>query len=814
MVSLTRLTLQGFKSFRNKTSIEIGSGITCIAGANGSGKSNLLDAFSFVLGRSSAKVLRADKMEEVIFKSDKGQSQSAKVELEFENNDRAIGIDSDTVTVYRQVNQNGQSTYKLNGKIETRQRILDLLRGARISPEGLNIVAQGDVTHVIEMTPLDRRKVIDELAGLAEFDEKKKKSEGELEKVETILKEQSLLLGEKEKIFTNISEEKRKVEMYEELSEKVKRAKFSIAKIKLDECTEKRNQITERSSEFTGKLSKVEEDIQKIDREIEAVEEDTKKITKSVFKGSREVEVIEKQEKLKSQLMSKEARLRGNEREIERLKSYVERLEEVEKPRAVKFLLDKEGVLGTPDQIIRCSPDYREAIDAALSAAKNNIIVDTVSRTESLIRYLKENRIGTAKFLPLDKIRGGKIEKPQGEGVVDVAMNLVKYDSKYYNVVEFLLGSTLVMDSIRNSKALINRYRMATIDGSLIEKSGAVLGGYKEKAIDTGKSRREISALEEENKKLNEELKNLAAELSKVSKSRDEVKGEYSGIGQKLEENEAELKKLREERRKAYERKLRIQSDMSNENIKIARLDVEIKTAQEELSELEVFEETEEGTIPELKEMVSRYTREISELGALNMKSVEDFETYRNEYESLKEKVEKIVEEKYAILKVIMEIESHRKDSFMELFRNVDSVFREIYNKFTEGEGYLELEETDNVYSGLMIKARPKGKRLLGIDSLSGGEKTITAIAFLLSIQRCKPSCFCLLDEIDAALDRENTRKVIEIIQEFTDDQQYVIITHNEVTISKSNQVYGVISENGISSIVGIRLSKREETLR
>jgi len=814
MVSLSKLSLQGFKSFKNKVSLDIGPGITCIAGANGSGKSNLVDAFSFVLGRSSAKFMRADKMEDVIFKSDKGQAAFAKVEIEFDNRDRVIKVDTDTISVYRQINANGQSTYRLNDKIETRQRILDLLREARITPEGLNIVAQGDVMRVIEMTPLDRRKVIDDLAGLAEFDEKKKKSESELEKVSTILTQQSMLLAEKERLFSNVSEEKRKVETYEELNSKVKRIKFTLAKRKSDDALEKKNQITSKCSDIESKLKESAAEIEEIDKKRDELDEGIKSMARSAFQGSKEVEVIEKQERLKSQILTKEARIKSNEREIQRIRQAIERIEEFsDKPRSVKLLAGKDGVLGTPDQIISCSPSYREAVDAALGGAKNNIIVDSVSRAEFLIRYLKENKIGTAKFLPLDKIQGNVVDKPRSAGVVDVALNLVKVDPKYYKVAEYLLGSTLVMDNLGNAKALINKYRIVTLDGSLAEKSGAILGGYKDKPIDSSRYQSEITGLEQENKSLEEELKGLHLELNDVTKVRQETRTDYGDISKKMEENEIALKELSEKRRKAYERKLRLDSDLSNERMKLSRIEAEIGFSDEELKGLEIFEELEEGTIPELKDRISQYTREMSELGPLNMKAVEDFQTYKSEYENLKEKVEKIVEEKYAIEKVIMEIETHRKDTFMELFISVDEKFKEIYAKLSDGEGYLTLEEEGNVYSGLLIKARPKGKRLLGIDSLSGGEKTVTAIAFLLAIQRCKPSCFCLLDEIDAALDRENTRKVVDTIREFTSEQQYLIVTHNEVTISKSNQVYGVISEGGISTVVGIKINRKQENL-
>ena len=809
MVKLSKLTLQGFKSFKNKVGLVIGDGITCIAGSNGSGKSNLLDAFSFVLGKNSAKALRADKMEDLLFKSDKGQSEGAKIELEIDNSDKEIKFDGDIIKVERKINQQGQSTYRLNNKIETRQMIIDLLREARISPDWLNIVAQGDVTRVLEMNPLERRQIIDELAGLAEFDEKKKKSETELRKVDEILREQSLLLNEREKLFQNISEEKRKVETYNELNTNIKKIKFSILKKKLDESLEKKEKIDVKEKGFSEKINEMDEEIKEIDSEIENYENGIKELTKNIFKGSEEVKVIEEQEKLKGEILKFENKISSNNFEKERLEKYIEQISEINKPKAIKFLMDKEGILGTIEQIINCKPEYKLAIDSALGNTKNDLVVKSFDKIPTYIKYLKENKIGRAKFLPLDKIKGNVIDIPKGKGIIDLAINLVGFDAKFRKVVEYALGDTVVMDKLESSNQFVNKYRITTLDGSLIERSGAVLGGFKEQVFDLNKIKEDIKNLVEENKKAEKELKDLNNNLEEVSKKRKEMSNQYSGIGKEAEKIEEKLKKTREKRRKIYERKLRVQSDLSDEKIKLARIDVEVKNYQDELSEIELFDEIMEDEIPELKDKLKSYTNEINKLGPLNLRAVEDFEKYRNEYENLKEKVEKIVEEKYAILKVTTEIENRRKDKFMNLFESVNKEFKDIYSRFTGGEGYLVLEDLEDIYSGLFIKAKPKGKRLLGIDSLSGGEKTITAIGFLLAIQRCKPSCFVLLDEIDAALDRENTKKVIDAVKEFAKEQQYIIITHNDVTISQSNQVYGVVAENGVSSVVGIKINHK-----
>ncbi|HIE41283.1 MAG TPA: hypothetical protein EYP80_01320 [Candidatus Aenigmarchaeota archaeon] len=560
MVKLKKIVIQGFKSFKNKTAILIGDGITCITGANGSGKSNILDAFSFVLGKNSAKALRADKMEDLIFKSEKGGSESAKAELEIDNSGGEIKIDSKTIVISRKVNQQGQSTYRLNGKIETRQRILDLLREANISPDWLNIVAQGDVTKVLEMNPLERRLIIDELAGLAEFDEKKKKSEIELQKVEEILREQNLLLKEREKIFQNISEEKRKVEIFNELNEKIKRLKFSIAKKKLDTNLEKKKKLEGREKELEEKLNKIDNEINEIDIKIEENENKVSELTKNILVGSKEIEIIEEQEKVKSEILNKESRIESNKKEIKRLNRYIEQLSEIERPKAIKFLLEKKGVLGTIDKIVKCDNKYKQAIDSALGAMRNDLVVESFDKINFYIKYLKENKLGIARFLPLDKIQSIVIEKPQGDGIIDIALNLVKFDNKFRKVVEYVLGSTLVIDNLRYAEKFVNKYRIVTLDGTLIERSGSVLGGYKEQ-FNVNKIHEEMKNLEEENKKLENEIRKLKEKFKEISRRREEISFKYGGVGEEIKTIENEIKILREKRRKIYERKLRLQND-------------------------------------------------------------------------------------------------------------------------------------------------------------------------------------------------------------------------------------------------------------
>jgi len=188
------------------------------------------------------------------------------------------------------------------------------------------------------------------------------------------------------------------------------------------------------------------------------------------------------------------------------------------------------------------------------------------------------------------------------------------------------------------------------------------------------------------------------------------------------------------------------------------------------------------------------------------MKAIEDYENMKILYEDLKKKVEKIEEEKKAILETVEKIEARRREVFMKTFNEINKHFQELFREIGEGEASLELEDPNDIRSGLIIKARPKGKKMLSIDSMSGGEKTLTALAFLFAVQMYKPAPFYVLDEVDAALDKVNSKKIGMLIKKQSKKAQFIVITHNDVTIKMADQVYGVSMEDGVSKVIAIKL--------
>src|SRR3989338_8730581 len=187
---INKMVMQGFKSFAKHTEILFGPKFKCVLGPNGAGKSNVLDALCFVLGKSSSRELRAEKSANLIYNGGKAKkaAKQGEVSIYFDNSSKIFPTEESEVKITRIVRENGQSIYKINDKVMTRQQIMGLLSLAKIDPDGYNIILQGDIVKFVEMRPEERRILIEDIAGISIYEEKKHKAMLELEKVEQHLR--------------------------------------------------------------------------------------------------------------------------------------------------------------------------------------------------------------------------------------------------------------------------------------------------------------------------------------------------------------------------------------------------------------------------------------------------------------------------------------------------------------------------------------------------------------------------------------------------------------------------------------------------
>ncbi|MCJ7817212.1 MAG: AAA family ATPase, partial [Candidatus Aenigmarchaeota archaeon] len=227
-----------------------------------------------------------------------------------------------------------------------------------------------------------------------------------------------------------------------------------------------------------------------------------------------------------------------------------------------------------------------------------------------------------------------------------------------------------------------------------------------------------------------------------------------------------------------------------------------------DLSKLKPFIDLEVST---LKNKERECIVQIGSLGPVNMKAIEDYEIVSKEFKDFREKVDRIVQEKSSIEDTINKIDEKRIGSFMHTLEGIAKNFRQVYTELTDGEAELALDIPNKLDSGLAIRASPPGKRLINIDSMSGGEKTLTAFAFLFAIQRHKPTPFYILDEADAALDKVNSVRVANLIKKQAKLAQFIVISHNDTVVREADQIYGISMEDGESKVIAIELPKEEE---
>ena len=187
----------------------------------------------------------------------------------------------------------------------------------------------------------------------------------------------------------------------------------------------------------------------------------------------------------------------------------------------------------------------------------------------------------------------------------------------------------------------------------------------------------------------------------------------------------------------------------------------------------------------------------------------EIYEDVEKQYNSLVEKKNVLDKEKGDVFEMMQEIEGKKKELFMKVFDVVNGTFKKFFSMLTtKGDANLVIEDMENPFeAGVRINVKITGSKFLDIRSLSGGEKTLTALAFIFAIQEHEPASFYILDEVDAALDKHNSEKFAKLIRKYSDNAQYLIMSHNDAVISEADSLYGIsMNEHGISQVVSLKV--------
>ncbi len=347
--------------------------------------------------------------------------------------------------------------------------------------------------------------------------------------------------------------------------------------------------------------------------------------------------------------------------------------------------------------------------------------------------------------------------------------------------------------------------------------------------------REEIEKFQEEMKDLEESKGGTSREIEEKEKQITDLRETIENSKELFEEIQEEIERFKKEREELNQKHkvfLQKREDLSKH---MADLDKEIfrlesqKENYEEASEKQISYMWEEYEITyirakelrdanltdlaKMKKRIQELKSEIRSLGNVNVNAIEEYKSVSERYEFLKNQHDDLVEAEATLEQIIEELDAAMRKQFKEQFARIASEFDTVFKKlFGGGKGTLELmEDEDILEAGIRIVAQPPGKKLQNMMQLSGGEKALTAIALLFAIQNLKPSPFCLLDEIEAALDDNNVGRFAQYLHKLTENTQFIVITHRRGTMTAADRLYGItMQEKGVSTLVSVSLLEEE----
>ncbi|WP_461864733.1 chromosome segregation protein SMC [Thermococcus sp.] len=495
MPYIEKLEMKGFKSYGNrKVVVPFSRGFTAIVGANGSGKSNIGDAVLFVLGGLSAKAMRATRISDLIFAGTKTETPAkyAEVAMYFNNEDRGFPIDEDEVVIKRRVYPDGRSTYWLNGKRTSRSDILDILSAAMISPEGYNLVLQGDITKFIKMSPTERRLIIDEISGIAEYDSKKVKALEELKQAEENLARVDLLISEVKKQLDKLEKERNDALRYLDLKEKLERARVTL---------------------LVGEIKKLESEIEEsrlrsehVEAEIGEIEARLREIAKEIISKKRELEDVEREleEKSEDGILDVTRKISEVHSKIEMAKKNIELAEkEIEE--------SQRRLAKAKEELKKVSGE----IDKSKSAIER-----WKKRREKLLKEIEEKEVERNELV----VRLGEIDR-------NFAIAKQEFDSVTEELEEakkemYMKESDIskFQEEIENTKARIVQNRARR--NALKEKIKEAKKSIEDKKAELGEIEGRMSRAESRLRKIEKELEEKSGKYQKVREEHEKAKAE------------------------------------------------------------------------------------------------------------------------------------------------------------------------------------------------------------------------------------------------------------------------------------------------
>ena len=867
MIKFKKLKVKGFKSFVEPTEIIIENGLTGIVGPNGCGKSNLVEAFRFVMGELSPKQMRGSELDDVIFNgtTDRPAWDIAEVTIDLDNSARnapSLFNQSDEIEVTRRIWRGEGSEYRVNGK-EVRLKDVQLLfADASTGARSTSMVSQGRVGAIIAAKPEQRRSLLEEAAGITGLHSRRHEAELRLNSTENNLERVKDVLKTQDEQLEVLKKQSKQAERYKNIQKDITRAratvfyqKWQVEKNKLDETNQRYDSHNTLVANQTQTVVSINVEYEKVQQSLPNMRLEEGKIASELQRNTINLDNQEK-EIDRANIAVEEIQIR-----IEQIKNdnsreqflFDDAQENLSRVKDEKSLLEKQqGDLFLEEESENTSSsisknnnpiidylDFEDGYEKALAAVFSDELMASINEEQS------------SYWRTLDTIN-----VPSFPENIKTFSNLIKAPDN----IKKRLGYIGLIDNKENILELQNNLSDGQI---LVSNLGEIWrwDGY----ISKGKQSSSTKAVLEQLK--NRRLKQLSAEEQKwkeimntAQKRIDELKERESSLLVELKTMESmpdnisseksRLQDLIIKNKESYDAiatRLRTTEQEANEvNKKLKLEEVKLNELREEKIRIEGVLETIKETIHQLtdqvRERLSIGMNQLYDIAKINpnktLSSVEDLEKKlerligeqerlggvnllaEKEATELEEKVNSIKKDQSDLLAAISKLReaidtlnTEGRQRLLASYGVVNENFQKLFVQlFGGGKAYLKFtDESDPLQAGLEIFASPPGKKLQNLNLMSGGEQALTALSLLFAVFMSNPAPICVLDEVDAPLDDTNVDRFCSLVEEIaqTSMTKFLVITHHRMTMSRVNRLFGVtMPEKGVSQLVSVDLEK------
>ncbi len=771
--------MKGFKSFPERVSLEFSPGVSVIVGPNGSGKSNITDAVLWALGEQSPGAIRGASMQDVISAGGKntGARREAQVEVVIDNSDGRAATEFSEIAVERRLDRGGDGGYRLNGARARLADVIEVLSDTNLGREMHSVISQGRVETIIHSKPRERRLLIEEAAGLGKHRKRRRRAELKLKGTRENLDRALDVEREARARLRPLKRQAQAAEIGARIDREEAELKGRIVSEELRFGADRAAAAAKAAAAARETRSKLEEQLAAVSKRRSAAEE------RFAERDRARTQAWGVLTKLRAESERVAVRVAGLSRSEGEVEARLERLRAELGP----LTLDVSAGDAPSQRAVRLEEELGE-VDAGLATALEGL---ATARSDDASETAREHALGNVRAGSERAIRHAR----RAEGLLG--------ERHREKMRARLAGGEELLDDVRAALAAVEAAGVAI--RARVERTESTVVGNDGDGDE------------------------IADELRACTKLEFELQGQMRSVSEELTQAEVEAAHLGDRRAEAEREMAAI----------VEKLGEEVPPAETAMTDEERAE---------IDRRLERLDRRRAQIGPVNPLAEREYEEALEHVEQLQAQREDTERAMRELESLIREIDEEIERAFEETFEATAANFEEmVEHLFPGGRGRLrrvslravreeeqapaaeaeegteapeadpdeeEREERDEF--GVEIEVNPAGKSTRKLSLMSGGEKSLVALAFVFAVFLARPCPFYILDEVEAALDDANIDRFLQLIRRFSDRAQFVIVTHQKRTMDAADVLYGVtMGGDGVTKVVSRKLPREagEDTL-